>query len=318
MKYVFGPVPSRRLGQSLGIDPIPLKTCNWNCVYCQLGRTTPLTNQRKEYTPRKKILSEVRQALAAHQPGEIDWVTIVGSGEPSLHAGLGWLIREVKQITDLPLAVITNGSLLYLADVRRALSQADAVLPSLDAGNTRLFRRINRPWPGLTFIRFVAGLATFRQEYTGKLWLEVMLVKGLNDTQEALEEIAAAIEKIKPDQVHLNQPTRPPSEAWVQPPDEEALMRAMAILGDVARVVHPAQGSFDLSGGENIQEGILGIITRHPMEEGELIASLEKYAPQEIKHTLNELEYSKKAQVVERFGKRFWGLSTARYSGSSS
>ena len=118
MRYVFGPVPSRRLGQSLGIDPIPLKTCNWNCVYCQLGRTQPLTNQRKDYFPPQEILAEVRQSLDAHQPGEIDWVTFVGSGEPLLHASIGWLVRQVKKITELPVAVITNGSLLYLPEVR--------------------------------------------------------------------------------------------------------------------------------------------------------------------------------------------------------
>jgi wyosine [tRNA(Phe)-imidazoG37] synthetase (radical SAM superfamily) len=114
MKYVFGPVPSRRLGQSLGIDPVPLKTCNWNCVYCQLGRSLPLTNKRREYFPREDMILEVEQALAAHQPGEIDWVTLVGSGETTLHASIGWLIRQVKSLTQLPVAVITNGSLLYL------------------------------------------------------------------------------------------------------------------------------------------------------------------------------------------------------------
>ena len=113
MKYIFGPVPSRRLGQSLGIDTIPLKTCNWNCVYCQLGRTQPLVNQRREYYPSSEILIEVQEALKAHRPGEIDWVTFVGSGEPLLHDRMGYLIRQVKSMTDLPVAVITNGSLLY-------------------------------------------------------------------------------------------------------------------------------------------------------------------------------------------------------------
>jgi wyosine [tRNA(Phe)-imidazoG37] synthetase (radical SAM superfamily) len=139
MKYVFGPVPSRRLGQSLGIDTIPLKTCNWNCVYCQLGRTVPLTNKRREYFPRDEIIAEVEQALGTHKPGEIDWVTFVGSGEPMLHAGMGWLIRKVKELTEssahrLPVAVITNGSLLYMPEVREELAAADAVLPTLDAG----------------------------------------------------------------------------------------------------------------------------------------------------------------------------------------
>lgn len=186
MSYVFGPVPSRRLGKSLGIDPVPLKTCNWNCVYCQLGRTRPLTNQRREYIPCQDLLAEIGQVLSDHQPGEIDWVTFVGSGEPTLHSSLGWLIRRVKQICSLPVAVITNGSTLYLPEIRLALSDADAVLPSLDAGNPRLYRKVNRPWPELTFNRLLEGLIAFRQEYTGKLWLEMMLVQGLNDTEEAL------------------------------------------------------------------------------------------------------------------------------------
>ena len=150
MAYVFGPVPSRRLGQSLGVDTIPLKTCNWNCVYCQLGRSEPLINERREYVPREIIMAEVKETLQNHRPGEIDWVTFVGSGEPTLHSGIGWLIRQVKAFTDIPVAVITNGSLLYLPAVREELAPADAVLPTLDAGSAQLYRQINRPYPALT------------------------------------------------------------------------------------------------------------------------------------------------------------------------
>ena len=187
MKSVFGPVPSRRLGQSLGIDPIPLKTCNWNCVYCQLGRSRPLTNIQREYIPRRAILEEIKQVLSRYQPGEIDWITFVGSGEPTLHSGLGWLISEVKALTTLPVAVITNGARLYQPETRRQLALADAVLPSLDAGNPRLYRKINRPWPKLTFEHLVEGMVAFRQEYQGKLWLEIMLIRGLNDTVRILD-----------------------------------------------------------------------------------------------------------------------------------
>ena len=130
MKYVFGPVPSRRLGQSLGVDPIPQKTCNWNCVYCQLGRSTPMINERREYNPSDTILEEVGFALRDHSPGEIDWVTFVGSGEPTLHSRLGEMIRRVKAKTSLPVAVITNGALLYLPEVRADLFPADAVMRS--------------------------------------------------------------------------------------------------------------------------------------------------------------------------------------------
>ena len=313
MKYVFGPVPSRRLGQSLGIDPVPLKTCNWNCVYCQLGRSLPLTNKRREYFPRQDILAEVEQALAAHKPGEIDWVTFVGSGETTLHASIGWLIRQVKLLTQLPVAVITNGSLLYQPGMRRELSLADAVLPSLDAGNPRLYRKINRPHPEVNFKRLVEGLAAFRKEYPGKLWIEVMLVQGLNDNEAALGEIAAILKNIQPDEVHILQPERPPVETWVRPSDEEGLLRARAILGDVARVIHPASGSFDLSGAGSLLDAVVGIITRHPMREAELVETLEHLSPHQVTELLAELEKSGKAQVVERYGVRFWSASPAYY-----
>ena len=313
MNYVFGPVPSRRLGQSLGIDPIPPKTCNWNCVYCQLGRTVPLTNERREYFPRRDILAEVIKALNAHQPGEIDWVTFVGSGEPLLHSSIGWLIREVKVHTHLPVAVITNGSLLYLPEVRQELLVADAVLPTLDAGNPKLYRKINRPHSEIKFERLVDGLISFRKEYKGKLWVEVMLVDGLNDTAQALWEIARILQSIQPDLVHINLPTRPPAEAWVKPPHPESLMRAMAILGYAAEVVHPTEGSFDLSGHDNPVDAIISIITRHPMRQDQLERTLKSWSPEKANEVLQDLETSGKAQIVERYGVRFWSAAAAHY-----
>jgi wyosine [tRNA(Phe)-imidazoG37] synthetase (radical SAM superfamily) len=315
MKYVYGPVPSRRLGQSLGIDTIPLKTCNWNCVYCQLGRTVPLINERCEYFPREDILAEVKLALADSEPGEIDWVTFVGSGEPTLHTGIGWLIRQVKELTNLPVAVITNGSLLYLPEVRHELSAADAVMPSLDAGSATLYRHINRPHPEVTFERLVDGLVTFSREYSGKLWLEVMLVQDLNGTKAALEDIANKLRKIRPTEVHINLPTRSPAETWVRPPDEEGLMRAVAILGDIAKVVRPVEGSFDLSGYESLVDAVIGIITRHPMRQEELERALAQWAPGQVNKTLKALEASGQAQVVKRFGARFWSAAPSRYPG---
>jgi wyosine [tRNA(Phe)-imidazoG37] synthetase (radical SAM superfamily) len=317
MKYVFGPVPSRRLGQSLGIDTIPLKTCNWNCVYCQLGRSMPVTNERKEYYPHEEIVAEVRQALAAHGPGEIDWVTFVGSGEPTLHSETGWLIRQVKAMTELPVAVITNGSLLYQQEVRGELMAADAVMPTLDAGTADLYRRINRPHPEITFERQVEGLVAFSKEYQGKLWPEVMLVHGLNDTEEALRAIAAIFRRVDLDEIHISLPTRPPAETWVEPPDEEGLMRAQAILGAVARVIHPAHGTFDLSSYEDgiaaLTDAVIGIITRHPMSEEDLLETLERWSPGRVREVLGELEASGRAQVVQRYGLRFWSAAPSRY-----
>jgi wyosine [tRNA(Phe)-imidazoG37] synthetase (radical SAM superfamily) len=314
MKYVFGPVPSRRLGQSLGIDPIPLKTCNWNCVYCQLGRTSPLTNERKDYFPPEEIAAEVQEALEAHQPGEVDWVTFVGSGETLLYASTGQLLRRVRRITNLPLAVITNGSLLYLPEVRQELGAADAVLPTLDAGTATLYRRINRPHPDITFERLVAGLNAFREEYQGKLWVEVMLARGLNDTPQALTDIARVLQDVRPDAIHINLPARPPAEAWVQLPGAEALMQAVTILGNIAEVVHPAEGDFDLSGCENLVDAVVAIITRHPMRQQELERTLERWSPGQVSQALANLEASGRAQVVERYGDRFWSAAGGRYS----
>ena len=172
MKFVYGPVPSRRLGQSLGVDPIPFKTCNWNCIYCQLGRSRPMTNERRDYVPCQQIVAQVKDALERHEPGEIDWITFVGSGEPALNASLGRMIREVKSLSSLPVAVITNGALLYRPEVREEMQAADAVLPSLDAGSEALYRTINRPHPELTFDRVIDGLISFRDSFPGNCGLK--------------------------------------------------------------------------------------------------------------------------------------------------
>lgn len=317
MKCVFGPVPSRRLGQSLGIDTIPLKTCNWNCVYCQLGRTMPLTNERREYVPAEEILREVDSVLRSSQSREIDWVTFVGSGEPTLHSHIGELIRSVKDMTSLPVAVITNGSLLYLPEVREELSAADAILPTLDAGTAELYRKINRPHPQVTFERLVDGLITFRKEYKRKIWVEVMLVRDLNDTPDALEDIAEFLQRVQPDAVHINLPTRPPAEPWVQPPDHEGLMRALAIFGKIAEAVHPAEGSFEISENGNIIDAVIGIITRHPMQQDELERTLTHWSAGQVAETLEELKASGKAQIVERYGKLFWLAEPAHFPDSA-
>jgi wyosine [tRNA(Phe)-imidazoG37] synthetase (radical SAM superfamily) len=305
-RFVYGPVASRRLGQSLGIDPIPLKVCNWNCVYCQLGRTRPVTNERKIYHPPAEILGELREVLERLSPDDMDWITVVGSGEPTLNAGLGSLLQGIKDLSQKPIAVITNGSLLYLPEVRQDLLLADAVLPSLDAGSAELYKKINRAHPDITFERLVSGLATFRKEYEGKLWAEVMLLKGLNDTEEALSDLARVLEDVRPDEVHLNTPDRPPAEPWVEPTDAEGMMRARALLGDVARVVPPVELKLELEPGQSALDALLAIIGRHPMQEDELDTFLRGWDPVAGPKVLDELQESKEARLVERYGTRFW------------
>ncbi len=313
METVFGPVPSRRLGQSLGIDPVPMKACNWNCVYCQLGRTRQMVTERQSFVPEADILAEVAAMLARHTPGEIDWITFIGSGETTLHKGLGKMIRAVKKMTDIPVAVITNGATLYLREIRQELLPADAVLPSLDAGNPDLYRRINRPHPEITFERLVSGLKAFRQAYQGRLWIEVMLVQGLNDTEPALIELAGLLKEINPDEVHLMQPTRPPAETWVRPPDADGLVRAQAILGKMAQVIAPASGSFDLSGEADPLTAILHIIQRHPMRESELVHTLRQNG-RDVEATLKALGDSEKARRLIRYDIPFWAAQDTHFA----
>lgn len=305
-RYVFGPAPSRRLGRSLGVDPVPLKTCNWNCVYCQLGRSTPVVNARRQYYPVDEILAELEDFLKHRSADSIDWVTFVGSGEPLLHAGLGVLIAAVKKMTRIPVAVCTNGSLLFLPEVREAVREADAILPTVNAGSRDLYRRINRPHPGVPYESHIGGLIVFSQEYRGMLWPEVMLVKGLNDTEEALLDLRTVLRQMNPTRVHITLPDRATAENWVEPPDADGLLRAMAILGDVAEVVHPAAEATEIGDADNAADVAAAIIERHPLREEELNALLARFGPEAARRGLAELRTSGRVQVVERFGVKFW------------
>ncbi len=317
MTRVYGPVPSRRFGQSLGVDPIPFKTCNYNCVYCQLGRTTPVTHERKDFFPLKDILTELRAALVAHRPGEIDYVTFVGQGEPLLCASLGRLIRIVRAMTQTPIAVITNGSLMSSAAVREEVGVADVVIPSLDAADQATFRRIARPWHKLQITEIIEGMAAFRDIFRGQLWIEVMLVRGLNDTEPVLLDLARALRSIRPDQVHVNTPVRPPAEAWVKPPTSEGLMRAVSILGEVATVLTPAQGSIELARDMPPEDAVVEIIRRHPIREQELFKTLACFGSERVKATLAALEEGERARRQSYRGQVFWEYAGGRFGRAS-
>jgi len=312
-RYVFGPVFSRRLGRSLGIDPVPAKTCNWNCVYCQLGRTVPLRSRRAEYVPTGEVLEEIEAELSRHGSSVIDWVTFVGSGETLLHSRLGRMLRATRELTDLPIAVITNGSLLSDAGIRTEVAHADAVLPSLDAGSPALFKRINRPHPGISFQEHVAGLEAFRQEYSGDLLLEVMLLRGLNDTPESLADLAEAIRRIRPDAIHLSSPHRPPAEPWVRPSDKEGFMRAISILGPAAMVLHPAETVLRLANSASALQSILRVLARHPMSETQLLRAMAHWPDSERSHLLAALNRSGNVKRTVRAGEKFWVSSGAEF-----
>ena len=304
-KYVYGPVPSRRLGQSLGINPIPYKTCNYGCVYCQLGRTLHFTNDRQQFFDPLDMWSEIQQALNLHRTN-VDFMTFVGEGEPLLCSCIGWLIERIKTHTDLPVAVITNGGLLQEEPMRNELFQADVVMPSLDAGDEKTFRVINRPHPEIHFSAVLEGYQEFRRAFHGQIWVEVMLVKDLNDSEEQLKKIRNALRTFQPDRVYINVPIRPPAEKWVKIPDDEALVRAHAILGNAVSIAHPEEGVFDISGFDSPFDAIQAIIRRHPMREEQIIETLKDIPEAQVRQTLWELERSGKIKRITYEGKRFF------------
>lgn len=268
--YTYGPVPSRRLGQSLGVSPIPTKTCSYNCVYCQLGKTSHSQTDRRSFLPRDEVLAEiVRRGRASNA----DYVTFVGDGEPTLCADLGWLLERTRAELNIATAVITNGSLLWRRDVREDLMQADVVIPSLDAGNERTFRLINRPHHSLHFDSVLRGQIEFSQEFKGRLWIEVMLVAGVNDSEEELLSIKRGVDQVRPERVYIMTPIRPPAETWVQPPDSRTILMAQSIIGGAITVTDRESGDFGLSEFRCAREAILEIGSRHPlrMEQAERI-----------------------------------------------
>jgi wyosine [tRNA(Phe)-imidazoG37] synthetase (radical SAM superfamily) len=216
MKHIFGPVPSRRLGRSLGIDLVPFKTCSFDCIYCQLGRTTNKTTARRVYVPTRKIMEELAEYLKKPH-GAIDYVTLSGSGEPTLHAGLGRIIAFIKRTTAIPVAVLTNGSLLYDREVRRELAEADVVLPTLASDSETVFQCVHRPEPSLTFTRHLEGLVRFSREFHHHLWLELFLLQGITAMEKNVAAMNRIIKKIKPDKIQINTATRPPCEDFAYP-----------------------------------------------------------------------------------------------------
>ena len=232
-EFIFGPVPSRRLGRSLGVDLVPFKTCTYDCIYCQLGRTTNKTMQRKEWNPIDVVIEQLKKKLD-YKP---DYITLSGSGEPTLCLQLEELISKIKNITNIPVAVLTNGSLLWLPEVRESIMKADLVVPSLDAGSDASFQYVNRPHQDISFDKMLKGLIKFRREYRGQYWLEVFLLGGVTTTDKEVRLLADCIGRIGPDRVQLNTVTRPPAESFAFPIPKEQLKNIASQLGDNVEII---------------------------------------------------------------------------------
>ena len=297
-RYLFGPVASRRLGRSLGVDLIPAKTCPFDCVYCEVGRTTRHTDVRASYVDPGEVLRQLGEFFASG--GRADYITFSGSGEPTLSADLGHLIREAKRRFGVPVAVITNGALLTDAAVRAELADADLVIPSLDSARDESFEAVNRPLAGISLGKVVEGLAAFVKGFKGRVWLEVLLVAGVNDSDEDIEALVAAVGRIAPERVQLGTVIRPPAEKSAVPVSPEKLECVAQRLSKVVftEIVAPAALRGARGAPPEPERAVMDTLARRPCTAEDLASGLSlEYA--DVLRALGALEKAGRVRRVE-------------------
>ncbi|MBW2575623.1 MAG: radical SAM protein [Deltaproteobacteria bacterium] len=299
-KYLFGPVPSRRLGISLGVDLVPLKTCTLNCIYCECGRTTNLTLERKEYVPFTTVKEELTFYFANNP--KPDYITFSGSGEPTLNSKIGDVLRFIEnQSPDISIALLTNGTLFSEKQVREDVKDASVVIPSLDAATEKIFKKINRPSPHLQVDTIIDGLVRFRKEYSGQIWLEIFIVSGMNDTEHELTALKQAIEKIEPDQVQLNTLDRPGPVSTLRAATRQELERVLDFwqLENVSIIADVSERKDLLAYRTDTESAILGTIARRPCTLKDLSEILGLQI-NEVNKYLDVLEADGKIKVVKQ------------------
>ena len=275
MKYLFGPVNSRRLGISLGVDLMPCKTCSLDCVYCECGPTTVETSETGEYVPTDEVIAELDRFLC--DSPRLDVITFSGSGEPTLHSGIGRIIGHIKRsYPRYRVAVLTNGTTLGDPAVRGAIAGADIVVPSLDAVSPGAFNAIVRPSAGITPDAVVAGLEAFRGEFQGKIFLEIFIVPGINDTGTELALLKNACLKIRPDLIQINSLDRPGTESWVLPAERDRLESIARFFEPLAVEIigSPADRRFAGRGESDLAKSIIGLLRRRPSTADDIEKSL--------------------------------------------
>jgi len=272
MQYVFGPVHSRRLGLSLGIDPVQGKTCTLDCVYCQLGATAVQTSERRVYAPAEAVVDEVRRALASG--ARPDCITFSGTGEPTLNSELGSMIAGVRAVTDVPAVVITNSTLLHRGDVRADLMQAGIVMPSASTVSAQVFSRLCRPLPGFDFRQMLRGLELFSRDYQGRLWVEVMLVAGVNDSEDDLQSLADFLNGLHCEKIQINTVTRPPAEKHCAAAASAVLDRARQLFGPRAGIIGSAAPPAAPAPPGDPPGRILALVRSHPCTLEQVCAAL--------------------------------------------
>ncbi|MBS3732566.1 MAG: radical SAM protein [Desulfobacterales bacterium] len=300
---VYGPVPSRRLGRSLGVDLVPYKICSYDCIYCQIGRTPQPTSERKSWVPADKAVSEVLQKLDTGVAA--DYITLGGSGEPTLNSEIGKIIRQLKEATQIPVTVLTNGSMLMFPEVREEVAAADVVLPSFDACTEEMFSGINRPCPQIRFQEMAEGLVDFRKDYGGRIWLEIFLVEGINTSDTAVEAFSAWMERIGPDKIHLNTAVRPTAESNVLRPSDDTLIQVRDKMGERAEIVVPYQGDVSGTGREGLQEDLIDLLSRRPCTLSDIAQGLDTHQHEILKY-LEPLVDSGEIERVQSGGATYY------------
>ncbi len=273
LKCIFGPVASRRLGKSLGIDLIPYKTCSFDCIYCELGKTTNISIEQKKYVSPDIILNNLKLFLDS-LPVAPDYITLGGSGEPTLNSLLGNIIKDIKKLTSIPLAVLTNGSLLFLDHIKKSLLEADLVVPSLDAVTNSIFQYINRPHPSLNIEEIIQGIIDFRKIFKGEIWLEVLFCRGVNDTDSEVNKLREAIDRINPDRIQLNTVDRPPAEEFSHGVTAEQMEIIKDGIGEKAEVITEFFGTNPPPSSPVDEKNILNLLERRPCSLEEISRAL--------------------------------------------
>ncbi len=285
MRHVFGPVPSRRLGLSLGIDLIPCKTCSYDCIYCQVGKTTDRIMEPSSFVPVSGVIDELREVLSKTSP---DVITLAGSGEPTLNTDIDSVIQEIKKITSIPLTLLTNGSLLWNKQIREKVKDVDILIPTLSTVYEDTFKRIHRPHSGLKLTDIIQGLKDIRKEYKKDLFLEVVLLSGINDTDKEISGISKVVREIGPEKVQLNTVVRPPSEPIALSVSNEKLEEIKEYLGGNTEVI----ASKPLKSREGIADSKLGhvieMMKRRPVTADDISKSL-NINEEETKRLIKEL-----------------------------
>jgi wyosine [tRNA(Phe)-imidazoG37] synthetase (radical SAM superfamily) len=291
-KMIYGPVPSRRLGISLGVDIVPYKTCSYDCIYCQLGKTTNQTLERKSYVKVSSWLDELKETIDLNS--DIDYITFSGSGEPTLNRDIGRMIKKVKELTQIPVAVLTNGSLLWDDKIREDLFLADLVVPSLDAVSGGIFQRVNRPMKSLKIEKVLDGIKIFCEQFTGKIYLEIMLVKNINDSEEEIKKINRFAKNLRIDKTQLNTVIRPPGDPKAKPLNKEELIKVKTLFDPKLKVELSADFKRKTAKAyqKNLEQAIIELLKRRPTRGEEMAVSLGVH-PNEIVKYLQILEEKK-------------------------